>query len=160
MRAWRIGKRPHPVFDGTGALLYGARWNSPGRTVIYGASTFALALLETLAHAQIGKAPPGLRFVEIDIPDDMAVQRLENGTLSNWADADYRASQAFGNRWIDEARTAVLLVPSVMSPVETNVVLNQRHPDFSRITASAEQELALDLRLHRLFGASSSAGSG
>ena len=152
MRAWRIGKRPHPVFDGTGAMLYGARWNSAGRPVIYAASTFALALLELLAQAQIGKAPPGLRVVEIDMPEDLAIEQLDPAVLPNWADADYAASQDFGNRWIGEARTAVLLVPSVLSPTERNVVLNPRHPDFPRITASAERDLALDARLQSLFG--------
>jgi len=99
VRAWRIGKRPHPVFDATGAMLYGARWNSPGRPVIYAATTFALTVLEMLAHAQIGRAPPGLRVVEIDIPGDVAVETLDEEALPGWADADYGASQKFGDRF-------------------------------------------------------------
>lgn len=154
MRVWRIGKHPHPVFDATGAMLYGARWNAPGRPVIYAATTFALAVLEVLAHAQIGKTPPGLRVVEIDIPVDIAIENLEPAALPGWDAADYGAAQQFGNHWIDEARTAVLLVPSVLSPSERNVVLNPRHPDFPRITASPENNLELDERLQRLFGLS------
>jgi len=152
MQVWRIGKRTHPVFDGTGAMLWGARWNGAGRPVIYAATTYALALLEILAHAQIGKAPPGLRVVDIDIPDDLEIEALEPSALPGWADNDYGASQRFGNRWIAEARTAVLLVPSVLSPVERNAVLNPRHPDFARINVSPERDLPLDARLQSVFG--------
>ena len=50
MLAWRITKARHAPYDGTGARLHGARWNSPGRTVVYAADSFAGALLEILAH--------------------------------------------------------------------------------------------------------------
>ena len=152
MKAWRIGRRPHPVFDGSGAMQFGARWNSPGRPAIYAASTFALAVLELLAHAQIGKFPPGLRVVEIDIPDTVEIETLEPKALAGWENADYAAARAFGDRWFKQGRTAVLLVPSVLSPTEHNVVINPRHRAFARIKASAETDLALDARLMRLFG--------
>ena len=51
MLAWRISKTRHAPFDGTGARLRGARWNSPGRPVIYAADSFAGSILEVLAHA-------------------------------------------------------------------------------------------------------------
>ena len=40
--------------DGSGAMLHGARWNSPGRRVIYASENYAGALLEILAHASGG----------------------------------------------------------------------------------------------------------
>ena len=47
-------------------------------------------------------------------------------------------ARRFGNRWYDEQRTAVLLVPSLSAPgLEWNVAINQQHPDFARLTASA-----------------------
>ncbi len=153
MQAWRIGKRPHRVFDGGGAAQFGARWNSPGRPAIYAASTFALAVLEVMAHAQIGKMPPGLRVVEIEIPKSVEIEAVEPGALPRWDSADYSAARAFGDRWLTEARTAVLLAPSVLSPVERNVVVNPRHRAFGKIKVSAERDLALDARLKKLFGA-------
>ncbi len=151
MKAWRIGKRPHPVFSGDGAMLLGARWNSPGKPAIYAASTFALATLEVLVHAQIGKAPPGLRLVEIDIPKAVDIEIVTPRDLPGWDDPDYAISCAFGDHWLVEARTAALLVPSVLSPIEQNVVLNPRHKAFSKIKASAESDFVLDGRLQNLF---------
>jgi hypothetical protein len=40
-RAFRIADMRHAISDGTGPMLYGARWNSPGRRVIYAAVTYA-----------------------------------------------------------------------------------------------------------------------
>jgi RES domain-containing protein len=48
LTAYRIADGRHPLFDGTGAALFGARWNSPGKPVIYAASTYSGALVEIL----------------------------------------------------------------------------------------------------------------
>lgn len=57
--------------------------------------------------------------------------------LSGWDAIDKTASQRFGDRWYDERRSLVLLVPSLAAPgVERNVLINQRHPEFRRLTAS------------------------
>jgi RES domain-containing protein len=135
-------------------MIHGARWNSPGRPVIYAASAFALALLEVLAHAQIGTPPPELRVVEISIPSDASLEILSADDLIGWDAADYAGAQRFGDLWLSDGRSAVLVVPSVLSPAEANLVINPRHPDFVRIIPSAERDLALDLRLRRLFGTS------
>ena len=152
MEVWRIGKGRHPLFDGSGALQHGARWNSPGAPAIYAASTFSLAVLEVLVHAQIGRLPPNLRSVRIEIPEGVERETLLPEDLPGWDRADLSVSRGYGDRWLAEARSAVLLVPSVLSPVEPNAVLNPRHPDFARIVAGPEEDLLLDERLHRLFG--------
>jgi RES domain-containing protein len=43
--------------------------------------------------------------------------------------------------------SAVLVVPSVLSPFEPNVLINQRHPDFGSISASEPASAVLDSRL-------------
>src|SRR6266851_4258830 len=50
--AWRIVHRRFAkiAFTGEGARLFGGRWNSPGRPVIYTAQSQALAALEILVH--------------------------------------------------------------------------------------------------------------
>ena len=57
LRAYRIADSRRPIFDGTGAAALGGRWNSPGRRVIYASETCAGALLEKLAHTNIGRVP-------------------------------------------------------------------------------------------------------
>jgi RES domain-containing protein len=34
LRAFRIADMRHTIFDGVGAMLHGARWNSPGATMV------------------------------------------------------------------------------------------------------------------------------
>lgn len=151
MKAWRIARQPHPVYDGSGAALVGGRWNPPGRAVIYAADSYALALLEVLAHAQVGSPPPRSRYVEIDIPPGVHVEAVGRDQVPGWDGSDYDAAQAFGRRWLEEARSAVLLVPSVVSPVDRNVVINPAHPEAASLTVSAERPLEWDARLSQLL---------
>ena len=60
-----------------------------------------------------------------------------------------RASRAYGDRWYDEGRTAVLIVPSVLARPERNIAINQEHPDFGKIRATAPEPVDWD---ERLFG--------
>jgi RES domain-containing protein len=56
-------------------------------------------------------------------------------------------ARAFGDAWIRELRTAVLVVPSVVARREGNVLINPRHPDFSGIVASVPEPVVWDARL-------------
>src|SRR4051812_21236748 len=76
-RAFRIADRRHPIFDGTGAYRSGARWNSPGRRIIYAADSYPGALLEMLAHSRIGKLPRTHAWIEIEIPADVSVEQFD-----------------------------------------------------------------------------------
>jgi RES domain-containing protein len=78
LRAFRIADMRHPIFDGSGAMLHGARWNSPGRRVIYAAETDAGALLEILVHAS-GSVPRSQGYVEIEIPAGLSIERNHAG---------------------------------------------------------------------------------
>lgn len=148
-RVFRITVGIYPVFDGGGAFKWGGRWTSPGRHVINTASTYALALLENLVHWNIGAIPPGQRFVIATIPADVSRQILDPGELPGWDAPDYGTSQQFGDAWYDSGRAALLVVPSVLSPFEPNVLVNQRHPECARISVGPEQPAAIDRRLVR-----------
>lgn len=143
MRAFRIGSFSYPLFDGTGAATSdNARWNSRGRHVIYAAEHYATALLEKAAQLNSLKLPRTLVFVRIDVPGDVSVEDIRPEDLAGW-DADSKnVSRAFGDRWYDEQRSAVLLVPSLAAPgLERNVLINQRHPQFTRLAASEPEPL-------------------
>ena len=148
LRAFRIADMRHTIFDGSGAMLHGARWNSPGRRVIYAAETYAGALLEILVHAS-GSVPRSQGYVEIEIPAGLSIEEITTADLPRWNSPSFEASRLFGDRWYDERRTAVLLVPSVVTHVERNVLINQEHPDFHRIRASQPTPVRWDRRLLR-----------
>ena len=133
-------------------MRHGARWNSPGRRVIYAAETYAGALLEILVHAS-GGVPRGQAYIEIEIPADLGVEEITPQDVPHWDAPSFRAARAFGDRWYDERRTPVLLVPSVVTLVERNVLINQEHPQFSRIRESEAQPVRWDVRLWKKRGA-------
>jgi RES domain-containing protein len=146
VRAFRIADKRHAIFDGSGAMLHGARWNSPGRRVIYAAETYAGALLEILVHAS-GSVPRSQVYIEIEIPAAVSIEEIKPNEVPRWDARSFEASRAFGDRWYDERRTAVLLVPSVVAGVERNVLLNQEHRDFARIRAGQPLPVRWDARL-------------
>ena len=146
LRAFRIADMRHTIFDGTGAMLYGARWNSPGRRVIYAAETYAGALLEILVHAS-GSVPRSQGYVEIEIPTGLSIEEITQDDVPRWDSPSFEATQAFGDRWYDERRTPVLIVPSVVTRVERNVLINQEHPEFPLVRASQAVPVRWDARL-------------
>jgi RES domain-containing protein len=150
IRVFRIADRRAPIFDGSGARLLGGRWNSPGRPLIYAAASFAGAMLEVLVHADLGRIPQAHAVVEITIPDAVAVDAIAAADLPGWNTADQTASRAFGDAWRRAGRTAVLLVPSLVTcGWEQNALLNPEHPGFRHIHASEPQSVVWDARLFR-----------
>ena len=148
MLAWRISKVRHPPFDGTGARLRGARWNSPGRPVVYAADSYAGSILEVLAHALRPRTLPGAHHaVRIDIPD-VLVESLDPVALPGWDAKGSPEAVEFGDRWLAEARSAVLIVPALPArPEGRNVLVNPLHPDAGRLTVSAPFPVPWDERL-------------
>ena len=149
LRDYRIADRRHRIFDGEGAASFGGRWNSPGRRVIYAAGSYAGAMLEVLAHTNIGRIPQTQSWIEIMIGSGVKIEELKEGDVRGWDAADHRASREYGDRWYDEGRTAVLIVPSVLARPERNFAINQNHPDFIKIRATAPKPVQWD---DRLFG--------
>ena len=152
IRLWRIVTGPHPLWSGEGARLFGQRWNPPGFPAIYTGTSFALYLVEVLVHANRKTPPSAARYVEASVPDDVSRESFDPVSLPGWDDPfDLSTAQTFGRVWIEARRSALLLVPSVVTAGrDTNVVVNPDHPDAARIAVGPETAVALD---RRLFGA-------
>ena len=133
-----------------GAAICGGRWNAKGQRVVYASDSYSCALLETLAHANIGRVPRGFASIEIEIPAEITIEEIKSDDLPSWNSSDVSASQTFGSRWYAEMRTPVLVVPSVPSGgMGRNVVINQMHPEFKLISVSAPQPVKWYRRLFR-----------
>jgi RES domain-containing protein len=52
-----------------------------------------------------------------------------------------------GDRWVQERRSAVLALPSAISPADTNFLLNPEHRDFKRIRIFPPINFEFDPRL-------------
>ena len=149
MRLYRLCRAPFRALDGEGARLYGGRWNSAGRPVVYASETLALAALEYLVHVDPADVPADLVALTLDIPDDLATEVVAAADLpAGWErEPESGACQAIGDRWLREGRTPVLRVPAAPVPEESNVLLNPRHPDAARVRVAAERPFAFDPRL-------------
>jgi RES domain-containing protein len=67
-------------------------------------------------------------------------------------DDSYEACRAIGNRWHENAKTALLIVPSRLSPFECNVLLHPEHEDVGRVGVGEPLPARLDERLKSLLG--------
>lgn len=152
LRLWRIVTGPHAIWSGEGARLYGARWNPPGIPAIYAGTSFALCLVEVLVHANRKTAPSAARFIEAVVPDDVSRETFDPSDRTGWDDlGDVGVAQSFGRSWIAMGRSALLLVPSVVTAGrDTAAVVNPSHPDAAKIMVGRETPVTLD---RRLFGA-------
>jgi RES domain-containing protein len=116
--------------------------------VIYAAETYAGALLEVLVHSNLGRIPRTHAAVEIHIPEGLPITHFEQPEPIDWNSPDVTVSRNFGDRWLEENRSCVLLVPSaVLRGRERNVLINPVHPDFVHIEHSEPQEVLWDERL-------------
>lgn len=148
--AWRIIKKKHlkTALTGEGARLYGGRWNSKGKPLIYAAESRALAVTEILVH--LDSSAPLARYVAIKVEfDEALVQEIEVTVLPNtWqAEPAPKRLQIIGDQWIDAATSAVLRVPSAVIQGEFNYLLNPAHPDFQKLKFSAPENFRMDKRL-------------
>ena len=146
MRLYRIADRRFGPESGEGARLYGARWNSPGRAVIYACTTYAGAMLEKLVHT--GRQIPKHQVcVTFDVPADLSTAELRALEHPGWNSADFLASRRAGDAWLAAQQNAVLLVPSVVFDIECNALINPAHPDAARIRVLSIEPVRWDDRL-------------
>jgi RES domain-containing protein len=94
------------------------------------------------------------RYVIADVPVGVTVERHDETTLPHGWDAESNsATRSFGDLWLSEARSAILLVPSVVAKLEWNALVNPAHPDATRLTLATAEKVVWDKRLfERLSG--------
>ena len=149
LTAWRVLKHEFAAtaFDGEGARLYGGRWHTPGRAVVYTSASTALGLLEQLVHAQEG-LPPSYLTIPVTFRFEL-VEKLDPAKLpSKWrVSPPPHELQRLGNEWADSRRSCILEVPSVIVPHESNFIINPKHSEFASIEIGAPIDLEIDSRL-------------
>jgi RES domain-containing protein len=136
---WRICRRPFADLSGDGARLYGGRWNTPGRPLIYGAETAALAVLEVRVH------------LDLDwdmLPDDYVLVAIDTAAIvAETIQEPPDDPRVIGDAWIESRRSALLRVPSFIVPESYNVLINPTHPDALSIQLGSVRPFQFDRRL-------------
>jgi RES domain-containing protein len=140
MLVYRITGRKHATdISGTGAAMYGGRWNKKGTPVLYTGESKEIALLETVVHIP-PMLVPNLDMVTIEIPDSI-IELKPNELPKNWM--DYPAPtilSEIGEQWVSESKSIALKVPSCIIHTANNYILNCQHPEYYKSVKIVERE--------------------
>jgi len=151
---WRIATdAPTYTADdliGEGARLTGGRWNRNGTPMLYCSGSIALACLETVVHLDENALPLNRYLVRIDVPDGIfeAAMRFDAAKGIGWdAVPEGKVSLDAGDRWIASRASVLMIVPSVIVPEESNLLVSPLHPDAGRLKAHKLRRWTYDSRL-------------
>ena len=152
MKVYRLVREKHAKpLSGKGAAVYGARWNPVGIELIYTAQNRSLAMAEVAVHLTLATLPDDYMMLTIDIPDDIKIKRLTEKDLPmNWQDFPHPAStQEIGRDFVTENKYCVLIIPSVVTQGDFNVLINPNHKDFSKISIFSIEKFPFDKRIFK-----------
>jgi len=136
---------------GSGARIYGGRWNHAGYPVVYISGSRSLAALEFLVHVPMALAPENLSIVEINIQKNLERESIKESQLpSNWR--DYPAPEQLANigtNWIKSKSSLLLDIPSAVVDKEVNTLINPLHPDIKFVNLANIDKFSFDTRLFK-----------
>ena len=148
MFVYRIVNSKHSSeLSDLGASLYGGRWNSKGKPVIYTGENVEIALLEVLANITIPLLH-NYNLVKIAIPDN-SIDVLNSKDLPKNC-KHYPAPKnitKMGDEWIKSNNSVALKVPSCIILTANNYILNCNHPDIKKVKIISIAPFKIDSRL-------------
>jgi len=152
MLLFRIAKGIY-VHDltGSGARLYGGRWNHRGVPLIYTSESRSLATVEYLVHLALPEAPTDLWMATLEVPDGIAPEELDASSLpKNWRESPAPVALAdLGTEWARSRSSLLLRVPSAVVEHEHNILINPAHDEMPRLKLANVEPCKLDDRLVR-----------
>lgn len=126
-------------YSGRGASYQdGGRWNRAGNPALYFACSVGVAMLEMANYLLSPRLVPQnyrLGIYETDNDISLDAWRVED-LPAGWNTYPYpSATQELGRRWLIEAKSALLLVPSAAIPggLENIALINPSHPESKKL---------------------------
>lgn len=150
LRAFRIGdpEGRWRIYSADGARSVHGRWHRRGDRVIYASEHYSTAMLEMLVRWS-GVPPANQHFIEILVPADTSYEVVDLKAVPGWHLPESPSARRFGHDWHVQRRSAILRVPSVVTRMERNVIIDADHPEFALLRAGPEMPVRWD---ERLFG--------
>ncbi len=150
MLVYRItGKKYAKDLNGTGAAMYGGRWNKKGSPVVYTGENKEIALLETVVHTP-PMLVPALDILILEIPDDSITRIKADKLPKSWTKYPAPSILAeIGENWIKQGKTIALKVPSCIIHSSYIFILNCRHPDYNLVKLIEHKNFHFDSRLSK-----------
>jgi RES domain-containing protein len=150
MIVFRLSKSKFSAdLSGKGAEKSGGRWNSKGTAVVYTSESRALCTTEIAVHTPLGNLPFDYVLVTIEIPDDIHIIIISNNEIpASWNTIPHsHETQEIGDNFVQEGKSAVLKVPSVVVQGDYNYIINPGHPEAAKIKIKSIELFNFDERL-------------
>ncbi|MEX2567211.1 MAG: RES domain-containing protein [Cyclobacteriaceae bacterium] len=137
--------------SGQGAAIMGARWNSVGVELIYTARNRSLEMAEVAVHLTLATLPDDYRMVTINIPDHISFKEVAVDDLpADWRDFPHPVStQKIGDHFVIENKHCLLIILSVVTQGDYNVLINPSHKEFNKIFISKIEKFPFDQRIFK-----------
>ncbi|PWH85150.1 RES family NAD+ phosphorylase [Brumimicrobium oceani] len=125
MKVYRISKTEYAKdLGGTGAKLYGGRWNHIDTPCIYTSESRALAVLEYSVNINIEYIPKDLSLCVFEIDDKYLHEITPNEIPTNWnATPSPYSTKTMGTE-LFKNNIGIIKAPSIVIPEEYNFILN------------------------------------
>lgn len=131
--------------SGFGAKLYGGRWNSIGRAVVYCAEHISLSMLENMVYMTSGITQKDYSLVKISIPNEN-IQSIDYKSLKKKWINDVEYTQWVGTQFLNQ-NGFVLKIPSAIVEEEFNLIINPDHVNFKEVKIISTKPFHFDERL-------------
>ncbi len=135
--------------SGTGARLFGGRWNSRGMQVLYTSSSIALCTVEIAVRTPLHNLPLNYFLIKIYVPDALAIYQIPNEVLpENWNVLPHGdITQKLGDAFLKKGEYLVMKTPSASVKGDFNYLINPFHPDFDKVKIIETEPFEFDSRL-------------
>ena len=152
MKLYRISTTEYiDDLSGTGAKLYGGRWNTKGIPLLYCSENTSLAILEILVHFDGLTVPQNLELLQLELNEDQ-IQKFsvaKFNRIRKTRDAEFQFKKA-GEEWVKKGKSLALKVPSIITTNEFNILINPKHMNFKMLKKKKKNKLELDERLFKM----------
>jgi RES domain-containing protein len=149
---WRLARPEFATeLNGEGNAKTGARWNSPGRGVIYASFNLSLCVLESFVHLHplLRINLPEMTAVRIEIPDESSRLDIDLADLPSdlaGEEAEHRCRE-LGDGWLTAQEHLAFTMPSVLVPQERNLMINPAHRLMTKVKIISTERFRFDPRL-------------
>lgn len=153
MIVYRIVRKDRISLTGEGAARFPGRWNPATVPCLYTSASPSLAQLEVMVNAdewQIFLSVPHL-ILHIEIPSRLIKEIPASALPVGWDDAVHpHETQQFDGTFLTDPGVLAFSVPSVISPLERNIIINPGANSFSKVRLKKKTPFIVDPRLIRL----------
>ncbi|NQX54469.1 RES family NAD+ phosphorylase [Pedobacter panaciterrae] len=136
--------------EGTGAKLYGGRWNNKGTACVYTSVSRALAVLEFASNVELEFIPEDLSITTYELPEEQCLTLSTKELPKDWEELPSpQSTKDLGNKYFSDSSLLCLRVPSVVVPEEYNYLINPESDKIAAVKVIKISAFEFDSRIKR-----------